>query len=128
MLLGRRAKLTVSRERPLCKKGRGAGAKGSCNWGWFTIGKKRRQVIVLHRNSSLRLHLGDWQRASVRVLTRPFSTKGKRFGAGGASVLVSAPSPRQSASSEPEQRYETRRLLSFDERHFRAVVPLQGGS
>lgn len=26
------------------------------------------------------------------------------------------------------QRYETRRLLSFDERHFRAVAPLQGGS
>jgi predicted nucleic acid-binding protein len=26
------------------------------------------------------------------------------------------------------ERYETRRLLSFDERHFRAVVPLQGGS
>lgn len=25
-------------------------------------------------------------------------------------------------------RYETRRLLSFDERHFRAVAPLQGGS
>lgn len=26
------------------------------------------------------------------------------------------------------KRYETRRLLSFDERHFRAVAPLQGGS
>jgi len=26
------------------------------------------------------------------------------------------------------ERYETLRLLSFDERHFRAVVPLQGGS
>jgi len=26
------------------------------------------------------------------------------------------------------ERYETRRLFSFDERHFRAVVPLQGGS
>jgi predicted nucleic acid-binding protein len=26
------------------------------------------------------------------------------------------------------ERYETRRLLSFDERHFRAVTPLQGGS
>lgn len=26
------------------------------------------------------------------------------------------------------QRYESRRLLSFDERHFRAVAPLQGGS
>jgi len=26
------------------------------------------------------------------------------------------------------ERYESRRLLSFDERHFRAVVPLQGGS
>jgi predicted nucleic acid-binding protein len=26
------------------------------------------------------------------------------------------------------ERYETRRLLSFDERHFRAVAPLQGGS
>lgn len=26
------------------------------------------------------------------------------------------------------ERYETRRLLSFDERHFRAVSPLQGGS
>ena len=25
-------------------------------------------------------------------------------------------------------RYGTRRLLSFDERHFRAVAPLQGGS
>lgn len=25
------------------------------------------------------------------------------------------------------ERYETRRLLSFDERHFRAVAPLQGG-
>jgi predicted nucleic acid-binding protein len=25
-------------------------------------------------------------------------------------------------------RYKTRRLLSFDERHFRAVAPLQGGS
>lgn len=25
-------------------------------------------------------------------------------------------------------RYETRRLLSFDERHFRAVTPLQSGS
>ncbi|HBR25934.1 MAG TPA: VapC toxin family PIN domain ribonuclease [Rhizobiales bacterium] len=25
-------------------------------------------------------------------------------------------------------RYETRRLLSFDERHFRAVAPLQGGA
>ena len=26
------------------------------------------------------------------------------------------------------ERYGTRRLLSFDERHFRTVVPLQGGS
>jgi uncharacterized protein len=26
------------------------------------------------------------------------------------------------------ERYETQRLLSFDERHFRAVTPLQGGS
>ncbi len=26
------------------------------------------------------------------------------------------------------ERYETRRLLSFDERHFRTVVPLQRGS
>ena len=26
------------------------------------------------------------------------------------------------------ERYETRRLLSFDERRFRAVAPLQGGS
>lgn len=26
------------------------------------------------------------------------------------------------------ERYETRRLLSFDERHFRAVAPRQGGS
>lgn len=26
------------------------------------------------------------------------------------------------------ERYETRRLLSFDERHFRAVTPLQGGA
>jgi uncharacterized protein len=26
------------------------------------------------------------------------------------------------------ERYETRRLLSFDKRHFRAVAPLQGGS
>lgn len=26
------------------------------------------------------------------------------------------------------ERYETRRLLSFDERHFRVVAPLQGGS
>lgn len=26
------------------------------------------------------------------------------------------------------ERYETRRLLSFDERHFRAVAPLRGGS
>jgi uncharacterized protein len=25
------------------------------------------------------------------------------------------------------ERYETRRLISFDERHFRAVAPLQGG-
>lgn len=25
-------------------------------------------------------------------------------------------------------RYQTRRLLSFDERHFRAVAPLQGGA
>lgn len=25
-------------------------------------------------------------------------------------------------------RYRTRRLLSFDERHFRAVAPLQGGA
>jgi len=26
------------------------------------------------------------------------------------------------------ERYKTRRLLSFDERHFRAVAPLQGGT
>lgn len=26
------------------------------------------------------------------------------------------------------ERYETRRLLSFDERHFRIVAPLQGGT
>jgi hypothetical protein len=26
------------------------------------------------------------------------------------------------------ERYETKRLFSFDERHFRAVAPLQGGS
>ncbi len=26
------------------------------------------------------------------------------------------------------ERYETLRLLSFDERHFRAIAPLQGGS
>lgn len=26
------------------------------------------------------------------------------------------------------ERYETRRILTFDERHFRAVAPLQGGA
>lgn len=26
------------------------------------------------------------------------------------------------------ERYETRRLFSFDERHFRTVAPLQGGA
>jgi hypothetical protein len=26
------------------------------------------------------------------------------------------------------ERYGTRRLLTFDERHFRAVTPLQGGA
>ena len=25
-------------------------------------------------------------------------------------------------------RYKTNRILSFDERHFRAVIPLQGGA
>jgi hypothetical protein len=29
---------------------------------------------------------------------------------------------------EQVERYETRRLFNFDERHFRAVAPLQGGS
>jgi hypothetical protein len=26
------------------------------------------------------------------------------------------------------RRYETSRIVSFDERHFRAVTPLQGGA
>jgi predicted nucleic acid-binding protein len=26
------------------------------------------------------------------------------------------------------RRFKTRRILSFDERHFRAVAPLQGGA
>jgi hypothetical protein len=93
VLLGRHAKLTVKRERPLCKKGRGAGGKGKCSWDWFAVGKKRKQTIILHRYSSLRLHLGDWQRGTVSVRTDPFSVGKKRYGAAVASVRIFGPKP-----------------------------------
>lgn len=93
VLLGRRAKLSVSRERPVCKKARPASGKGGCSWDWFGIGKKRRKTIVLHRHSSLRLRLDVWQRTSVGVRTRPFSVGGKRYGSAFASVRIFGPKP-----------------------------------
>lgn len=93
VLLGRRAKLSVSRERPVCKrrKARRGSGKGGCSWDWSGIGRKRRKTIVLHRHSSLHLRLDDWQRASISVRTRPFSVGGKRYGSAFASVRLFGP-------------------------------------
>jgi hypothetical protein len=94
VLLGRRALLSTNRERPLCKKQRVQSARGGCRWGWFKLGKTRGEKIMLHRHSSFRLHLDDWQRASVGVFTRPFSAAGRRYAATGASTRVFGPKPR----------------------------------
>lgn len=94
VLLGYRAKLTVSRERPVCrKKTRPASGRRGCNWDWLGIGKKRRGAITLRRHSSLRLRLEDWQRASIGIRTRPFSVGGKRYGSASASVRIFGPKP-----------------------------------
>lgn len=58
------------------------------------------------------LEAGDYQ--AVAKLDARYSDLG--LGLADCSIAVLA------------ERYETRRLLSFDERHFRAVAPLQGGS
>ncbi|HEX5761540.1 MAG TPA: PIN domain-containing protein [Solirubrobacterales bacterium] len=58
------------------------------------------------------LEAGDY--GSVSELDMRYSALG--LGLADCSIVVLA------------QRYGTRRLLSFDERHFRAVAPLQGGS
>jgi hypothetical protein len=92
-LLGRRAKLVVKRERPLCKKRRATNRPRGCHWDWFPIGKKRRQTVILHRHSLTRLHLGNWQRGSVSVRTDPFSTGKKRYAAAVASVRIFGPKP-----------------------------------
>jgi hypothetical protein len=93
VLLGRRAKLIVKRERPVCKKRRATSGTGGCHWDWLAIGKKRRQTIVLHRHSLIRLHLGNWQRGSVSVRTDPFSIRKKRYAAAVASVRIFGPKP-----------------------------------
>jgi predicted nucleic acid-binding protein len=58
------------------------------------------------------LEAGDYQ--AVAELDSRYSDLG--LGLADCSIVVLA------------ERYETRTLLSFDERHFRAVAPLQGGS
>jgi len=58
------------------------------------------------------LEAGDYQ--AVAELDARYSDLG--LGLADCSLVVLA------------ERYETRRLFSFDERHFRAVTPLQGGS
>lgn len=58
------------------------------------------------------LEAGDYQ--AVAELDARYSDLG--LGLSDCSIVVLA------------ERYETRRLLSFDERHFRTVAPLQGGS
>ena len=58
------------------------------------------------------LEAGDYQ--AVAELDARYSDLG--LGLADCSIVVLA------------ERYDTRRLLSFDERHFRAVAPLQGGS
>ena len=58
------------------------------------------------------LEAGDYQ--AVAELDARYSDLG--LGLADCSIAVLA------------ERYGTRRLLSFDERHFRAVAPLQGGS
>jgi predicted nucleic acid-binding protein len=58
------------------------------------------------------LEAGDYR--TVAELDASYSDLG--LGLADCSILVLA------------ERFGTRRLLSFDERHFRAVTPLQGGS
>jgi len=91
VLLGRRAKLTVRRERPLCKREHGANGKAGCRWGWVAVGKKRRRMIALRRNFSFRLRIDNRQSASIRVRTRSFSSHGKRYAAATSAVRLSGP-------------------------------------
>ncbi|MBS1864146.1 MAG: hypothetical protein JSS68_20830 [Actinobacteria bacterium] len=93
VLLGRRAKLIVRRERPVCEKRRARSGKGGCDWDWSVIGRKPRQTIVLRRHSLARLHLGNRQRGSVSVRTDSFSIGEKRYAAAVASVRVVGPKP-----------------------------------
>lgn len=58
------------------------------------------------------LEAGDYR--AVAELDARYSDLG--LGLADCSILVLA------------ERYETQRLLTFDERHFRAVTPLQGGA
>lgn len=61
--------------------------------------------------------LAPWSRGDVRhALEVDRRYGGLDLGLADASLVVLA------------ERYRTRRLLTFDERHFRAVAPLQGGS
>lgn len=60
------------------------------------------------------LEAGDYQ--AVIELDARYSDLDLGLGLADCSIVVLA------------ERYKTRRVLSFDERHFRAVAPLQGGS
>lgn len=91
VLLGRRAKLTVRRERPLCKREHGANGKAGCRWGWVAVGKKRRRMIALRRNFSFRLRIDNRQSASIRVRTRSFSSHGRRYAAATSAVRLFGP-------------------------------------
>jgi predicted nucleic acid-binding protein len=68
--------------------------------------------LAAHRYDVACLDAGDYR--SVAELDARYADLG--LGLADCSVVVLA------------ERYETRRLFSFDERHFRAVAPLQGGA
>jgi uncharacterized protein len=68
--------------------------------------------LAAQRYDVICLEAGDYR--TVAELDARYSDLG--LGLADCSILVLA------------ERYGTRRLLSFDERHFRTVAPLQGGS
>ncbi|HET8863415.1 MAG TPA: PIN domain-containing protein [Solirubrobacterales bacterium] len=68
--------------------------------------------LAAQRYDVVCLEAGDYR--AVAELDARYSDLG--LGLADCSILVLA------------ERYETQRLLTFDERHFRAVTPLQGGA
>jgi hypothetical protein len=91
VLLGRRARVRLTRQHVACRARRGG--KAGCSWAWVNIGAPRQRTIVLRRHSFIRLRLGAWQREAVGIRTGPFSIGQERYRGAGESAIFFGPKP-----------------------------------